>query len=482
VVSGDLKPHAEIEAAGSAIEQTRKRLYAAIKPGALLLGHASGTWHDFVVYAKKGRRFVIGLHVPDGYRVVDLNSRHRPHDDVAAHLWQARNALDSALQHRDAVEFWKDRIEEAGWADKDPAPTDDEIRALAHVVEAAQDAWAEREEEIRQERRAKRFEAPLSRIISEFQTGLTIEYPDETYERFDFNDMVSLHERSIHKSLVRAKTQQRGGKVVRVRAYTDRRTKKPDEPAFKEKRTTPEGNVQYLYDEVTLASANAEKFRRAVQVAQQIPEITRDVKKALQQGDTPKDKVIAAIVALIDRCQFRIGTEKYAEEHGTFGVTTLKPEHVTVSGRKVRFQFTGKKQVPWDKVVTDTKLAEFVGHLAEDGPGDRLFWYHTGDVQHPIKASHVNDYLRGYGITAKDFRTYHATRAMFEQLQGLSSDQPLPKKEVKERVKQAFEVVAERMGHTPAVCRTSYVLPEIVADYEANGGRLTLPNWESAAS
>jgi DNA topoisomerase I len=208
------------------------------------------------------------------------------------------------------------------------------------------------------------------------------------------------------------------------------------------------------------------------------------MKAALAKGDTPREKVVAAIVALIDRCQFRIGTEKYAEEHGTFGVTTLRPEHVTVSGSEVRFQFTGKKQVPWDKSVTDAELAEFIGHLATDGPGDRLFWYHRDGKQYPIKASHVNDFLGKYGITAKDLRTYHATKAMFTELKTASRpprSKPLPKKEIAARLKAAFDTVAHQMGHTPAVCKTSYVLPQLVEDFERNGGRLSLSAWEDAA-
>ncbi len=271
------------------------------------------------------------------------------------------------------------------------------------------------------------------------------------------------------------------GELTMRRQHTDKRD--AAQPQFKEKRVTPKGNVQYIYDEETTEQAKAEKFRRAVTLAQQLPSILEDLKTALAKGDTPREKVVAAIVALIDRCQFRIGTDEYAEKHGTFGVTTLRPEHVTVSGSEVRFQFTGKKQVPWDKAVTDPDLAKFIEHLSADSPGDRLFWYNKDGKQYPVKASHVNAFLSEYGVTAKDLRTYHATKAMFEELKAASrpeKSEPLTKKETAARLKAAFEKVAYQMGHTPAVCRTSYVLPQLVDDFVQNGGRLSLSAWEGA--
>jgi len=278
------------------------------------------------------------------------------------------------------------------------------------------------------------------------------------------------------KSVVAAKTQVRDGKVVHVRGYTDRRSKAVA------KVTTPKGNVQYQYDAETLAAAKAEKFRRVAHLAKRLPEILEGMKADLAQGDTPQSKVAAAVVALIDRCCFRIGTDEYAEKHGTYGVTTLRPEHVTVDGATIRFQFTGKKQVPWDTATTDPDLADFIAHLASDAPADRLFWYHRDGRQYPIRANHVNDWLREYGVSANDFRTYHATRLCFEELKRLSSRQPLTKKEIKQRVKQAVAATAERLGHTPAVCRQSYILPAVIDDFEANGGRLSIDPWNMGKS
>lgn len=483
IVSGDLKPRSEIEASLSAIKNTRKRLYAAIKPGAILRGHGSGIWRDFIVYEKKGRRFVIGPYVPDGYQVADLTSRHRPSDPLAAELWEARRELDAAVQHRDAAAFWKDRINEAGWGDKGPAPTDEDLKRLADRVEAAQIAWAQREEEIRQEQRAKRFEVTLSNIIAQFQTGITIEYPDDTYQQFSFDDMMPLQARTLRKSRqIKAHIMRTAsGELTMRRQHTDKRD--AAKPRFTEKRVTPKGNVQYVYDEETTEQAKSEKFRRVVNLAKQLPSLIEDLQVALAKGDTPREKVVAAIVALIDRCHFRIGTDEYAERHGTFGVTTLRPEHVTVSGSEVQFQFIGKKQVPWDKTVTDPDLAEFIEHLAAESHGDRLFWYYRDGKQYPIKASHVNAFLSKYGVTAKDLRTYHATKAMFETLKAASrpaNAPPLTKREVTARLKAAFDKVAYEMGHTPAVCKTSYVLPQLVDDFIHNGGRLSLSAWEDA--
>ena len=255
------------------------------------------------------------------------------------------------------------------------------------------------------------------------------------------------------------------GELTMRRQHTDKRD--AAKPRFTEKRVTPKGNVQYVYDEETTEQAKIAKFRRVVNLAKQLPSLIEDLQVALAKGDTPREKVVAAIVALIDRCHFRIGTDEYAERHGTFGVTTLRPEHVTVSGSEVRFQFIGKKQVPWDKTVTDPDLAEFIEHLAAESHGDRLFWYYRDGKQYPIKASHVNAFLSKYGVTAKDLRTYHATKAMFEALKAASrpaNAPPLTKREVTARLKSAFNK-ARYNGATPAVCKTSYVLPQLVDSY-----------------
>jgi hypothetical protein len=241
-----------------------------------------------------------------------------------------------------------------------------------------------------------------------------------------------------------------------------------------------EHSTVYEYPEEHTRRAQRAKFERVNQLAEQLPRIVRDVTRALKLPDTPRNKVVAAIVALIDRCQFRIGTEAYAAEHETYGVTTLRVEHVEVHGDEVRFRFAGKKGVPWDRTVTDRRLARFIRQLAANSPDGHLFWYQTDGQQVPITGREVNAWLRRYGITAKDFRTYHATRLAYEGLKAASRparSKPLTKREARARVAAVVEDVAAKMGHTAAVCRRAYILPALIEDYLRNGGRLSGRAW-----
>ena len=284
-------------------------------------------------------------------------------------------------------------------------------------------------------------------------------------------------EETVHKGNVRAHRRKTGT----VRAYPRR-----DQPRYTGKTVTPKGNVVYQYAPKDLAAAQTEKFVRILDLKGNLPAITKRVRAGLALGDTPREKVVAAVVALIDRLHFRIGTERMAEEHGTYGVTTLRPEHVTVEGNSIRFQFVGKKQVPWDRRTTDAKLAQFITSLQEGAEDEgQLFWYNEGNTKRPLQASDVNRFLGQWGVSAKDFRTYHATQMVFTELKRLSrpkGSRKLSKKEAKARVKQAVEVVAEQLGHTPAVCKSAYILPAVLADFEENGGRLSLPGWADAVT
>lgn len=275
------------------------------------------------------------------------------------------------------------------------------------------------------------------------------------------------------KSQVKAHTRRAPtGMRVRVRAHRRKGEAAPQPAPAPRKQPSPEETQ----------AAQEAKFRRIADFAERVPDLIKTYKRELKKPDTPQSKVIAVAVALMDRLHFRIGTERYAKQHETYGATTLRPEHVEVSGNRVRFRFTGKKGVQWDSAVTDKALAQFIQHLVEDGPGDRLLWYYPdGDPSkdpRPIRPEQVNGFLHEYGITAKDLRTYHATRIAYEKLKDLSrepDEEPLSKREVKKRISRAIRETAEEMGHTPAVCKSSYILPAVLEDFAANGGALTRP-------
>jgi DNA topoisomerase-1 len=163
------------------------------------------------------------------------------------------------------------------------------------------------------------------------------------------------------------------------------------------------------------------------------------------------------VVRLLDQGVVRIGNESYAKENKSFGATTLRQRHATVSGKTVRLRFKAKSGKIQEVAVSDRRLAHFVRKM-EDLPGQNLFQYVDEDGEpQPVGSAEVNDYLcetMGEHFTAKNFRTWHASVLAFELLAG--SKEQLT-------IAALMEQVAERLGNTPAIARKSYVHPAVVA-------------------
>jgi DNA topoisomerase-1 len=186
----------------------------------------------------------------------------------------------------------------------------------------------------------------------------------------------------------------------------------------------------------------------------------------LSHRGLPREKVLAAVVRLLETTLIRVGNESYARENRSYGLTTLRDRHADIDGSAIRFEFKGKSGKVWNVSLKDRRLARVV-RACRDVPGDELFQYVDADGQrHAVTSGDVNDYLRsitGEDFTAKDFRTWNGTvlAAMalkaFEGVDG--------KVKAKRNVTRAIEQVAARLGNTASVCRKSYVHPEIVDAY-----------------
>jgi DNA topoisomerase I len=223
---------------------------------------------------------------------------------------------------------------------------------------------------------------------------------------------------------------------------------------------------QYLYHERWRDVRDENKFGRLAAFAKMLPNIRRRITKDLKRPGLPREKVLAAIVRLLERTFIRIGNEEYARENKSFGLTTIKDRHVTVRGAQLRFRFRGKSGRQHEVDVTDRRIAKIVSKC-QDLPGQNLFQYVTddGDVQ-DITSQGVNDYLRditGENFTAKDFRTWAGTvlAAIALNTEGKFETQ----KQAKSNIKNAICAVAELLGNTPAICRKCYVHPAVVEAY-----------------
>ena len=225
------------------------------------------------------------------------------------------------------------------------------------------------------------------------------------------------------------------------------------------------GRKQYRYHDASVERAALRKYYRVRALAHDLPRIRAAVDADFRRRGLPRERVAAAVVRLISQGFFRVGSERYAEENRTFGITTLRKRHVTAAGDSLVFAYVGKRGVKQRQVVVDPHLVRFVTTLLAS-PGPRLFRYQEGGRWHDLTARDVNVYLHerlGVPYTAKDFRTWGGTLRAATVLAELG---PAPsERQAKQNVVTAVRLVAAELGNTPAICRASYVHPMIIARY-----------------
>ncbi|GAC1338228.1 MAG: DNA topoisomerase IB [Acetobacteraceae bacterium] len=226
------------------------------------------------------------------------------------------------------------------------------------------------------------------------------------------------------------------------------------------------GRKQYRYHQRWRAVRDEAKYGKMLVFGKVLPAIRTQVKHDLGLHGLPKRKVLAAIVALLEKTMMRVGNEEYAKTNNSFGLTTLRNQHARVKGSHLTFDFRGKHGVEHHIDLEDRRLARVV-ERCRDLPGQDLFQFldHDGE-RHSIGSDDVNEYLReisGEEITAKDFRTWAATNLAARALADLErfDSQAAAKKEVV----KAVESVAKRLGNTPAICRKCYIHPAVFEGY-----------------
>jgi DNA topoisomerase I len=234
------------------------------------------------------------------------------------------------------------------------------------------------------------------------------------------------------------------------------------------------GRKQYRYHEEWRATRDLAKFNQLVPFAQKLPALRGAVRRDLKQRNLSRDKVVAVIVRLLEISLIRIGNEEYARTNHSYGLTTLRDQHATIAGRKVRLSFKGKSGVQHRIELKDAALARVIQRV-QDLPGQELFQYIDADgEQHRLRSDEVNEYLRrhmGAAFTAKTFRTWVGTVWAAVALSHLPK--PTSKAATRRQIMAAVRVVAERLRNTPAVCRSSYIHPAVLEAYAA--GREILP-------
>lgn len=241
------------------------------------------------------------------------------------------------------------------------------------------------------------------------------------------------------------------------------------------------GRKQYRYHPRFREVRDSTKYEHMLEFAAALPAIRARVDADMSRRGLPREKVLATIVHLLETTMIRVGNADYAKQNKSYGLTTLKDQHVSVEGSELRFRFKGKSGKLWKLKVKDRRVARIV-KSSQDLPGQHLFQYIDDDgVQREVTSGDINAYLKeisGKEITAKDFRTWNGTvlaalaLAEYEKFDSAAA--------AKRNIRSAIEAVAARLGNTPTICRKCYIHPEVFESYLSQS--LTLETLECVES
>ena len=226
------------------------------------------------------------------------------------------------------------------------------------------------------------------------------------------------------------------------------------------------GRKQYRYHDDYREARERTKYDHMLEFAEALPTIRARVAEHMSLRGLPREKVLATVVHLLETTLIRVGNGEYAKANQSYGLTTLRSEHVEVEGREVRFRFTGKSGKQWSLAMRDRRVARIL-RACQELPGQDLLQYFDDQKElRAISSGDVNAYLReiaGNDITAKDFRTWAGTvlMARFLKASGQFENATKAKRVMSAAVKQ----VAAALGNTPAVCRKSYIHPAVSIAY-----------------
>jgi DNA topoisomerase-1 len=225
---------------------------------------------------------------------------------------------------------------------------------------------------------------------------------------------------------------------------------------------------QYKYHKDWNALRNHTKFYRLLDFGKVLPDLRLKLEKDLSLPGLPQNKVLAAVVSLMERTNIRVGNNFYEKLYGSFGLTTLKDRHVKIDGSSLQFSFVGKKGVAHNISIKNKKLSNIV-QKCRDIPGKELFQYFDENGERrSIDSGMVNDYIReitGADFTAKDFRTWAGTVKAFLALKAMGCCET--QTETKKRIVEALDEVSHHLGNTRTVCKKYYVHPQILSLYES---------------
>ena len=228
------------------------------------------------------------------------------------------------------------------------------------------------------------------------------------------------------------------------------------------------GRRQYRYHDLWRQQRDLDKHDRVQHFGAALPAIREAVGRHLDTRGLARERVLAAAVRLIDLGFFRPGGEEYAEQNGTFGLATIRKDHVTLTRGQLVFEYPAKGAKRREQAIAEDQVCAAVRSLRRRRGGDQLLAYRAGSRWHDVTAADINDYLRdisGGDHTAKDFRTWHATVLAAV---GLAVSEPAASSDTARTraIARVVQEVAAYLGNTPAVARASYIDPRVMDLYQ----------------
>jgi DNA topoisomerase-1 len=225
------------------------------------------------------------------------------------------------------------------------------------------------------------------------------------------------------------------------------------------------GRWQYLYHENFVRQQELKKFRRIIRFAESLPQMRRTVKRDIRSELLTREKVLACILRILSTCFMRPGSDVYANENGSYGIATLRPKHVTVKRDVILFDFPGKSGVRQLRELKDKQVARIVKALLNVN-GKEVFKFQNGNGEFvDVSSRHINQYIKevmGERFSAKDFRTWAGTLVCASALARAAREINGNRSIVKRKVVEAIKETAQVLGNTPAVCRSSYICPDVI--------------------
>ncbi|MGB5981264.1 MAG: DNA topoisomerase IB [Nonlabens sp.] len=226
----------------------------------------------------------------------------------------------------------------------------------------------------------------------------------------------------------------------------------------------------YLYHDLWTVLRNQTKFFKMSAFAKALPPLRKQLENDLGQPKMSLSKCLALVVTVMDQTNIRVGSQYYADKNKTYGLSTLRTRHVVEEDDHFRFEFTGKKGVQQTKELEDEELIKMIKECEEISGWELFQYYDENGKHHAIDSSMINAYIReiaGDIFSAKDFRTWGASREFFEYVSELdfTKDEKLREKQILE----GFDAAAEALGNTRAVCRKYYVHPQLPSLYQDTG-------------